>query len=119
LKISSVFPMAAAGACAGLLTGLLGGGGGMVLVPLLTGWVKLTDQEVFPSSVAIILPICIVSLLFAEGIPWAEALPYLIGSAGGGLAAGLWGKRIPVLWLHRGLGLLILWGGVRYLWPNF
>jgi len=45
-----------------------------------------------------------------------QALPYLIGSLIGGVGAGLWGKRIPVLWLHRILGVLILWGGIRYLW---
>ena len=39
----------------------------------------------------------------------------LIGSCIGGVATGLWGDRIPTLWLHRILGALIIWGGVRYL----
>lgn len=104
-----------AGLAAGGVNGLFGAGGGMVLVPLLTK-TGLTQEQVFPSSVAIILPICIISLLLSGSpIPWDIALPYLLGSAIGGIGAGLWGKKIPVLWLHRALGLLILWGGVRYL----
>lgn len=90
----------------------------MVLVPLLTLTGSFNDEDVFPSSVAMILPICIISLgvTAAYGsLPWRQALPYLLGSALGGIAAGLWGKKIPVSWLHRGLGFLILWGGIRYL----
>lgn len=108
-----------AGAGAGAVNGLFGAGGGMVLVPLLGVLTDLEDREVFPASVSIILPICLVSLTIsgmAVGIPWRDALPYLIGSAAGGILAGFWGKKIPTAWLHRGLGLLILWGGVRYLW---
>lgn len=91
----------------------------MVLVPLLTAFGGLEDEEVFPASLSIILPVCLVSLAVtaASGsLPWKEAFPYLLGSAGGGVLAGVWGKKIPVIWLHRGLGILILWGGWRYLW---
>ncbi len=103
-----------AGGCAGAVNGLLGAGGGMVLVPLLT--FCLAPEQVFPASVAIIAPICVISLLLGGPIPWDRVVPYLAGSCVGGLAAGLWGKKIPVKWLHRGLGILILWGGWRYLW---
>ncbi len=108
--------MAIAGGVAGAVNGLFGAGGGMVLVPLLTGMTKMQEDEVFPSSVSIIMPICIISLWIGSGsLPWADALPYLLGALAGGILAGLTGNKIPVKWLHRGLGLLILWGGVRYL----
>ena len=110
------FGMIAAGACAGLVAGLFGAGGGLVLVPLLTLLTNLKDTEIFPASISIILPICLTSLARTpDAVIWQQALPYLLGSALGGLAAGKWGKKIPVLWLHRGLGILILWGGWRYL----
>ena len=107
-----------AGAGAGLVAGLFGAGGGLVLVPLL-GWLtRLKSQEVFAVSLSIILPVCLVSIavtaMTAE-MSLAPALPYLPGSALGGLAAGIWGAKIPDQWLHRGLGLLIVWGGIRYL----
>lgn len=108
----------AAGLAAGCVTGLFGGGGGMILVPLLTGAACFQEEEVFPASIAVILPICIVSLLLTAmkgSLHWQEAVPYLLGSGLGGTAAGIWGRKIPVLWLHKGLGLLILLGGIRYL----
>lgn len=108
-----------AGVLTGLINGIFGAGGGMVLVPLLRASTDLEEQEIFPSSVSIMLPMCIVTLFIygsRQPLPWADALPYLIGSALGGTAAGLFGSRIPVLWLHRILGMLILWGGIRYLW---
>ena len=90
----------------------------MILVPLLTKFTQLTPEEIFPSSVSVILPICIVSLIITGltgTIAWKQAVPYLIGSALGGIIAGFWGQRIPQKWLHRLLGVLILWGGIRYL----
>ena len=113
-----ILGMVLAGACAGAVNGLLGAGGGMLLVPKLTAFTSLREDEIFPSSVAVIAPICVVSLLFAGDIAWAASVPFLLGSAVGGLLAGLWGKKIPTLWLHRGLGILILWGGLRYLWQS-
>lgn len=116
--MGKVWGMVLAGAAAGAVAGVLGAGGGMVLVPLLTLLAPLPDREVFSASLAIILPICLVSLGvtgLSQGLPWHQALGYLPGSALGGLAAGLWGQKIPTPWLHRALGGLILWGGVRYL----
>lgn len=109
---------ALAGIGAGAVNGLFGAGGGMVLVPLLIWLTKLNDEEIFPASVSIILPICLVSLSLTfqwDAVPWDIIATYLIGSTAGGILAGIFGKRIPTLWLHRLLGVLILWGGVRYL----
>lgn len=112
------FSIAAAGLLAGCVNGLFGAGGGMILVPLLSLLTDLTDAEIFPASISIILPMCLVSLLITSlhaPLPWANALPYLIGSGAGGVLAGLLGKKIPTVWLHRLLGVLILYGGWRYL----
>ena len=106
-----------AGLIAGAVNGLIGAGGGMLLVPLLT-FCEIPEDKLFPTSVAIIFPICLVSLVIAPGLPnlpWNEALPYLLAAIPGGILAGLLDKKIPAKWLHRGLGILILWGGVRYL----
>ncbi len=108
-----------AGILAGTLNGLFGAGGGMALVPMLTKLTDMTDDEIFPSSISIILPICCISLLisaFQRPLPIMDALPYLISSAVGGFAAGKLGAKVPTLWLHKLLGGLIIWGGLRYLW---
>lgn len=119
MKQSKIWKSAVCGIAAGIVNGLFGAGGGMVLVPLLTSLTELDDDAIFPASLAILLPMCIVSLSFGAlsgTFAIREALPYLIGSAAGGILAGLLGKKIPTVWLHRVLGVLILWGGVRYLW---
>lgn len=108
-----------AGGIAGTVNGLLGAGGGMLLVPLLTWLCKEDEKNIFPSSVAIMFPVCIVSLSINPGLgelPWKEAWPYLVAAVPGGLLAGFLEKKIPVKWLHRGLGIVIIWGGIRYLW---
>lgn len=106
------------GICAGAVNGLLGTGGGMLLVPLLGSLVKLPDDQIFPASLSIILPISLVSVLIAllrTAPDWPVFLPYLAGGAAGGILAGRFGQKIPLVWLHRTLGALILWGGIRNL----
>ncbi len=110
--------VAAAGFAAGAVNGLFGGGGGMVLIPLLSLLTKDFDRDLFSSSVAVILPICLVSLTVTSlsgPIPWRESIPWLFGSAAGGYFAVKLENKIPALWLHRGLGVLIIYGGWRYL----
>lgn len=110
---------AISGGIAGLVAGLLGAGGGMILIPLLQCTVKPKDDALFPTSVCIMLPLCVVAVcaeaIARGGLPFSIAWPYMIGGAIGGAIAGLLAKKIPTLWLHRGLGALIIWGGVRYL----
>ena len=115
----SIWGIATAGIAAGIINGLFGAGGGMVLIPLLTLLTDLNDDELFSSSLAIMLPICIVALTATalhQPLPLRESIPYLVGSAAGGILAGMLQGKIPTIWLHRILGLLIIWGGVRYLW---
>ena len=105
-----------AGALAGFINGFFGAGGGMVLVPLLLWLVRLEDKAAFSSAVAVILPLCAVSIaVYAvhDSLPLWDALPYLIGGAAGGVLAGLWFRKIPAKALHLILGGVILAGGVR------
>ena len=118
MRTNTVICSALAGLCAGSVTGLFGAGGGMVLIPLLTALTDIEDRALFTTSLFIMLPVCLVSIVvgvYDGALPWKTALPYLYAGAAGGLLAGLFGKKIPTKWLHRGLGLMILWGGIRYL----
>ena len=109
---------AVSGLLAGLVNGLFGAGGGMLLLPLLTHLCGLKAHEAFACSVCVILPLSLVSLgvYFLHGsLEFIQALPYLIGGAAGGVIAGLLLKKLSAVWLHRALGLLIVWGGLRLL----
>ena len=107
-----------AGAAAGLTNGLFGGGGGSVLVPLLTRLCGLDQRRAFATSVAVILPLCALSAalyLWRGGLDLGAALPYLLGGALGGWAGGKWFRGVKLPWLKRAFGLLLIYGGVRNL----
>ena len=110
-------PASMAGAAAGLLNGFFGGGGGMVLVPLLISYCKLPHKKALATSVAIILPLCILSasIYFYHGnLNVVAALPYLFGGLVGGLIGGKLFHRIPVRWLRKIFGLFLLYGAWRF-----
>lgn len=106
------------GAAAGLVNGLFGGGGGMVLVPLLTGWCGLEQKKALATCVGVILPLCVVSVAIyalSGGFDWLAALPCLIGGGIGGAVGGILFKKVSAVWLRRIFALFLLYGGVRYL----
>ncbi len=104
------------GALAGLANGLFGSGGGLFLVPLLTKWTGLPQKKAFATSVAVILPLSLASaaVYFWKGaLDLNAAWPYLAGGAAGGLISGRVFQKVPLTFLRRVFGLLILYGGVR------
>lgn len=108
----------AAGGAAGLVNGFFGGGGGMVLVPILSSRCGLSQRQAFATSVAIIFPLCILSAaiyLFRGRLDFLQALPYLVGGVIGGFAGGKLFRRLNMDWLRRAFALLILYGGVKSL----
>ena len=104
------------GGLAGLANGLFGSGGGLFLVPLLTQWTHLDQRKAFATSVGVILPLSLVSAgvyFFRGGIDLAAAFPYLLGGFAGGLLSGKLFHKVPLPFLRRAFGALILYGGIR------
>lgn len=109
---------AVSGGLAGLANGFFGGGGGMILVPLLVTKCGLTQRQAFANSVLIILPLCMFSsviYLLRGSLDLAVALPYLLGGLLGGLAGGKLFKGLNMDILRRVFALFILYGGVKAL----
>ncbi len=107
-----------AGALAGTVNGLFGGGGGIPLLVLLTKWAGVEEKTAFATCVAVIFPICAVSAavcFLRGGFPLARALPYLAGGLAGGFLGGRLFRRVPNVWLRRVFGLFLLYGAWRYL----
>ena len=122
-----------AGGLAGVANGFFGGGGGSVFVPLLTGYCRLDQRRAFATSVAVILPLCALSVciyFLRGGLDFRAALPVpspcrrggrapraappsLGGGTAGGWAGGKWFKGVRMVWLKRAFGLLLIYGGVR------
>lgn len=108
---------AAGGFGVGLLNGLLGAGGGMLAVPLLSA-MGTDGKRAHATSLAVIVPLSAASAVFylaAGRLRLADALPYLPGGALGALAGGWLLPRLPTGWLRLAFSGLLLWGGLRLL----
>lgn len=112
-----------AGVLAGLAGGLFGVGGGVVLVPILTGFYRLSQHAAHGTSLAVIGATAVASL-FVYGahsqVAWSTAL--LVGAASalsaryGARATGLFSPRR----LARVFAIFLVLVAVRLLWkvPN-
>ena len=96
-----------AGAIAGTVNGLFGGGGGVPLVFLLRTWANVPDKTALATCVAVIF--------LCGALPLREALPYLFGGLVGGWIGGKLFKNVPNTWLKRIFALFLLYGAARYL----
>ena len=115
---TSVWKYALVGGLAGLANGFFGGGGGSILVPLLVLVCGLSQRKAFATTVAVILPLCVMSLsiyILRDGLDVATALPYVAGGMLGGWLGGKLFRGVRMTWLKRGFGLLLIYGGVRNL----
>lgn len=109
---------AVSGALAGVVNGLFGGGGGMVLVPLLRRWCGLEERKAFATCVAVILPLCVVSAavyVLRRGVDMSLAAPYLLGGLAGGFLGGRLFPKVSAGWLRYLFAAFLVYGGVRYL----
>jgi uncharacterized membrane protein YfcA len=101
--------LAAAGAVAGTLSGLLGVGGGFVLVPAMHRVTDLDTQSVVATSLAVIALISLAGAgasLSVGGLRLDVALPFSVGIVGGMIAASFVGARLPASYLKRGFALI-------------
>ena len=107
-----------AGFAAGAANGLFGGGGGMVLLPVLSRWGHLSQRRLYATCVAVIFPVCAVSALvyvFRGGVSLETAAPYLAGGLSGGIIGGKLYGKVSVKWLRGLFAAFLLYAGGRYL----
>lgn len=105
------------GAAAGLLNGLFGAGGGMALVPMLYRD-GLPAQKAHATSIAIILPLSLLSGIFYLSLGHlvvSDALPFLPLGLVGAAVGGWLLPKVQTVWLHRLFGVLALYAGGRLL----
>lgn len=110
--------LALAAAAAGAVNGLFGGGGGMLLLPLLGREESLQGHALFANSLAVMLPLSLVSLgvsALSEPLPLGEALPFLLGGAVGAVIGGRSFGLVSVRALRLLFAAFLCYAGVRYL----
>ena len=107
-----------AGALAGLINGLFGGGGGMVIVPLLTILFMVTPHKAHATAILIILPLSIVSSLFYLSfgvLNVAVAIPTGIGVIVGGGIGALLLSKISNKWIVIVFSIIMAVAGLKML----
>lgn len=101
--------LAATGLSSGLLSGLLGVGGGFVIVPALTAYTDLAARSVLATSLAVIALVALggVAAAAVQGtVMWAIALPFAAGAVAGLFAARLLAARLAGARLQQGFALV-------------
>jgi uncharacterized membrane protein YfcA len=78
--------LVAIGVVGGVLSGLLGVGGGVVMVPLLVLWAGYRQRDAHAVSLGAIIPISIAGILtfgIAGRVHWLEAVALAVGAVAG------------------------------------
>lgn len=111
--------LALTGALSGLLSGLLGVGGGFVIVPMLSEISNVPSRGVVATSMAVIALVSVGGVLGAAtqgSMAWSVAVPFAAGAA----LALLAGRRFSVRWsgarLQQAFGVLAGVVAVVMLW---
>lgn len=106
------------GVSAGLVNGLFGGGGGMIVVPMLIMLLGLEPKRAHATAILIILPLSIVSGLFyaAFGNLQADiAIPVGLGVVAGGVVGAFLLSKISSKWLIIIFSVVMAAAGVKML----
>lgn len=109
---------AALGLAAGVVNGLLGSGGGTILVPFMQKSLKVEQHKSHATTVAVVMPLCLVSAFFYMGnqaLDWGVLLAVSIGGIAGGIAGAKLLRRMSGKWLHLLFGGLMIASAVRML----
>ena len=116
-NISKTLKVSGIGVIIGLINGMLGAGGGMVAVPMLTK-LGFDAKSAHANAVAVILPITAVSAtlyLYKGYVDIGSAWVYMpTGILGAGIGT-LVLKKISPVWLKRIFGGFMIYAGVRLL----
>jgi uncharacterized membrane protein YfcA len=97
---------AVVGAGAGLLSGLLGIGGGLLMVPAFTGWIRLPIKQALGTSLACVAVLAIpgtITHALLGNIDWLYALPLCLGIVPGARV----GSALAIRSSDRSLRLLV------------
>ena len=107
-----------AGGLAELVNGLFGGGGGMIVVPMLTGLLKRDPQRAHATALMIILPISLVSGLFYAAfgnLQLMVAIPVSIGVSIGGVVGALLLSKLSSKWIIMIFAVVMAAAGIKML----
>ena len=106
------------GLVVGFANGLFGAGGGTLLVPALEKFRQLETHKAHATTIAVILPLSVVSaIIYCWGVDvqWRAVLWVSAGGVFGGVLGAKVLKKISAGWLNILFGLFLAAGSIRML----
>jgi len=106
------------GALAGLINGLFGGGGGMIVVPMLVMLLKCNPKKAHATALLIILPLSITSGLFYAAFGSLDlqvGVPVTIGVILGGVLGAFLLSKLSSKWVVIIFSIVMAAAGVKML----
>lgn len=116
LTAKTVVLCIAVGLILGFVNGFLGGGGGMLCVPLLVFALGLPDKRAHATAILIMLPISLVSFAvyaYNMRIEWELALFVVLGSVAGGFIGSILLKKLSNSWVRAIFALIMIGAGLK------
>lgn len=112
----------AAGLGGGFISGLLGGGGGAVMIPFMTGPMKMPQHVAHGTSLVVITvtaAVAAVAYSFSEPVSLALVIALGFGAVTGARLGAKGASRVPALQLRQVFGLFLIAISLRILlWPR-
>lgn len=118
MNFKKVLILIITGVVTGSVCGLFGGGGGMIVVPMLTILCALKDKESHATAIAIILPITVISgaiQIYSGNYDLDIGIPTLIGSVVGGALGSILLKKINNKALVKIFAVIMFIAGIKLL----
>lgn len=114
-NVKNNFFLILSGALIGMVNGMLGGGGGMICVPILEKVLKLSKKESHATAIAVIFPLSFVSALVYTITGQIEKFPFfiVIGVVVGGIIGSFVLKLMPPKFLRFIFAVVMFVGGIR------
>lgn len=106
------------GISAGIISGMFASGGGLILVPIYTYLLKLSEKQARATSLFCILPMVMITAIFYgrnNFIDWTIGIKCAIGGIIGGLIGGKLLNVIPGKYLSIAFTIFLFYAGFRML----
>ena len=106
---------------AGVTNGLLGAGGGIILIFMLTRYLRAQgENEKYAYALSCIAVFCFSGVsaaiyAYRGNLSFQSAAPYLLPALAGGILGAMILRRINPVFLKKLFALLLIYGGIRML----
>ena len=99
------------GLLGGFISGFFGTGGGLLIHPALTRWLKLDEYKARGTTLITVFPAVLVASIFYASnryVDFSQAIKVMIGGGIGGFLGAKWMKKIPSFYLAISFDIFLI-----------